>query len=180
MAKINPLLILPPVLLAGFVAFVAVGNMREDRDTLPSARTGHPAPTVALEPMAGRTLFTDEMVRAGDVTLVNFFASWCPPCRAEHPLLDELAQDGVTVLGVNYRDQPHLADAFLEDLGDPYAAIGADPRARMGLDWGVVGLPETFVIDGAGNVVMRHAGPMTDEIIDSRLRPAMRRAAGEN
>lgn len=177
MAKINPLLILPPVLLAGFVAFVAVGNMRADRDTLPSARVGHPAPTIVLEEMAGRTLFTDDMIRAGEVTLVNFFASWCPPCRAEHPLLMDLSQDGVTVLGVNYRDDPARADAFLEELGDPFAAIGADPRARLGLDWGVVGLPETFVVDGAGNIFMRHAGPLTDEIIATRLRPAMQRAA---
>jgi len=176
MPKINPLLILPPVLLAGFVAFVAIGNMREDRDNLPSARAGHQAPTVVLETMEGRAPFTDDLLRAGDVTLVNFFASWCPPCRAEHPLLEDLANEGVTVLGVNYRDEPDRAAAFLEDLGDPYAAIGADPRARMGLDWGVVGLPETFVIDGEGNIVMRHAGPLTEEIIENRLRPAMQRA----
>lgn len=179
MPKINPLLILPPLLLAGFVAFVAVGNFRDDRDTLPSARAGHQAPAVVLEEMQGRTLFTDDMLRADDVTLVNFFASWCPPCRAEHPLLEDLAQDGATVLGVNYRDEPDRAAAFLEDLGDPYAAIGADPRARMGLDWGVVGLPETFVVDGSGNIIMRHAGPLTEEIIQSRLLPAMQRAAGE-
>jgi len=178
MAKINPLLVLPPVLLAGFVAFVAVGNFREDRNDLPSARAGHPAPQVTLEEMPGRTLFTDDMIRAGDVTLVNFFASWCPPCRAEHPLLEVLSEEGVTVLGVNYRDDPARADAFLEELGDPYTAIGADPRARLGLDWGVVGLPETFVIDGNANVVMRHAGPLTADIIESRLRPAMDRAAG--
>jgi len=178
MAKINPLLVVPPVLLAGFVAFVAVGNMRADRDTLPSARAGHPAPTVALEQMEGRTLFTDDMLRAGDVTLVNFFASWCPPCRAEHPLIEEMAEAGITVFGVNYRDDPDRAAMFLEDLGDPYAAIGADPRARMGLDWGVVGLPETFVVDGAGNIVMRHAGPLTQEVIETRLRPAMLNAAG--
>lgn len=179
MAKFNPLLILPPVLLVGFVAFVAIGNMREDRDDLPSARAGHQAPTVALEQMEGRTLFTDDMLRSGDVTLVNFFASWCPPCRAEHPLFSGLTAEGVTVLGVNYRDEPDRAAAFLDDLGDPYAAIGADPRARMGLDWGVVGLPETFVIDGAGNIVMRHAGPLTEEIIETRLRPAMQSAVSE-
>jgi len=177
MPKINPLLILPPVLLAGFVAFVAVGNMRDDRDTLPSARAGHQAPEIVLTALEGRTLFTDEMVRSGDVTLVNFFASWCPPCRAEHPLLQDLADSGVTVLGVNYRDEPDRAQAFLEDLGDPYAAIGADPRARLGLDWGVVGLPETFVVDGSGNIIMRHAGPLTEEIIENRLRPAMLSAA---
>ncbi|GAB4264770.1 MAG: DsbE family thiol:disulfide interchange protein [Pararhodobacter sp.] len=176
MAKINPLLILPPALLAGFVAFVAAGNFREDRNTLPSARAGHPAPVVALEEMPGAPLFTDAMLRSGEVTLVNFWASWCPPCRAEHPLVTQLAEEGLTVLGVNYRDTPERAAAFLEDLGNPYDALGADPRARMGLDWGVVGLPETFVVDGDGNIVMRHAGPLTEEVIEERLRPAIERA----
>lgn len=180
MAKINPLLILPPVLLAGFVAFVAVGNLREDRDDLPSARAGHPAPQITLETLGERNLFTDDMIRDGEVTLVNFFASWCPPCRAEHPLFEDLTQEGITVLGVNYRDDPARAEDFLEELGDPYAAIGADPRARTGLDWGVLGLPETFVVDGAGNIVMRHAGPLTEEIIATRIRPAMDRAGGIN
>ena len=178
MARINPLLLMPPALLAGFVAFVAVGNFREDRNDLPSARQGHPAPVVQLEALADRTLLTDEMLRSGEVTLVNFWASWCPPCRAEHPLLNALAEEGVLVYGVNYRDTPERALEFLEDLGDPYAAIGADPRARMGLDWGVVGLPETFVLDGRGNVILRHAGPITEEILETRLRPAMARAAG--
>jgi len=178
MAKINPLLVIPPLMLAGFVAFVAVGNLREDRDALPSARAGQAAPAVSLDEMPGRVHFTDAMIRSGEVTLVNFWASWCPPCRAEHPVLEDLAASGVTVLGVNYRDQPDRADAFLEDLGDPFAALGADPRARMGLDWGVVGLPETFVVDGSGQIILRYAGPITDEIVASRIRPAMERAAG--
>lgn len=176
MPKINPLLVLPPLMLAGFVAFVAVGNLREDRDALPSARAGQAAPTVDLEVMEGRTLFTDAHIRDGEVTLVNFWASWCPPCRAEHPVLEDLAAEGITVLGVNYRDQPDRADAFLEELGDPYRAVGADPRARMGLDWGVVGLPETFVVDGSGQIVLRYAGPITDEIVAARIRPAIERA----
>ena len=181
MAKINPLLILPPVLLAGFVAFVAVGNFREDRNDLPSARAGHVAPVVALEQLGEHPEFTDTMLRSGEVTLVNFWASWCPPCRAEHPVISELAASGVTVLGVNYRDEPARAEAMLDELGNPYAAIGADPRARMGLDWGVVGLPETFVIDGNGNIITRFAGPLTAETVASRIRPAIERAtAGDH
>ena len=86
----------------------------------------------------------------------------------------------MTVLGVNYRDEPDRAAAFLDDLGDPYHAIGADPRARMGLDWGVVGLPETFVVDGEGNILTRYAGPLTEEIIESRIRPALERAASDS
>ncbi|HHX89030.1 MAG TPA: DsbE family thiol:disulfide interchange protein [Paracoccus sp.] len=177
MPKINPLLVLPPLMLAGFVAFVAVGNLREDRDDLPSARAGQAAPAVVLEEMPGRTLLTDDMLRSGEVTLVNFWASWCPPCRAEHPVIEDLAAAGVTVLGVNYRDQAERAEDFLVELGDPYHAVGADPRARMGLDWGVVGLPETFVVDGSGEIVLRYAGPITEEIVASRIRPAMERAA---
>jgi cytochrome c biogenesis protein CcmG/thiol:disulfide interchange protein DsbE len=118
------------------------------------------------------------MIRSGEVTLVNFWASWCPPCRAEHPIITDLANEGITVLGVNYRDDPDRANAFLEELGDPFSAIGADPRARLGLDWGVVGLPETFVVDGEGNIIMRFTGPLSESSVDSRLRPAMERAAG--
>lgn len=175
---INPLLLIPPVLLAGFVAFVAVGNFREGREDLPSARAGHAAPRVDLTQLEDLPLFTDDMLRTGEVVLVNFWASWCPPCRAEHPVIEEMAASGLTVLGVNYRDDPARAMDFLEDLGNPFAAIGTDPRARMGLDWGVLGLPETFVVDGQGNIVLRHAGPITQEIVEQRLRPAIERAAG--
>ncbi|MCA0204365.1 DsbE family thiol:disulfide interchange protein [Pararhodobacter sp.] len=176
--KINPLLLLPPVLLAGFVAFVAVGNFRDDRNDLPSARAGHQAPAVELAQLEDLPLFTDDMLRTGEVTLVNFWASWCPPCRAEAPVVEGLAHEGLTVLGVNYRDEPDRAMDFLDELGNPYAAIGADPRARMGLDWGVVGLPETFVVDGEGNILMRHAGPLTEEVVEQRLRPVIERAQG--
>ena len=176
MPKINPLLVLPPVLLAGFVAFVAVGNFRDDPTAMPSARAGHQAPVVSLEQMGERPLFTDDMLRTGQVTLVNFWASWCPPCRAEAPVVEALAHEGITVLGVNYRDEPDRAMDFLDELGNPYAAIGADPRARMGLDWGVVGLPETFVVDGEGNILMRHAGPLTEQVVAERLRPVIDRA----
>lgn len=178
MPRLNPLLIIPPALLAGFVGFVAAGNFRENRDDIPTARAGQAAPAVSLEEMPGRALFTDDLIRSGEVTLVNFWASWCPPCRAEHPVLDALAEEGITVLGVNYRDQPDRADDFLVELGDPYRAVGADPRARLGLDWGVVGLPETFVVDGEGRIVLRYAGPITHEIVERRIRPAMAEAAG--
>jgi cytochrome c biogenesis protein CcmG, thiol:disulfide interchange protein DsbE len=173
----KPLLLLPLAVFAGLLGFVAAGNFREGRDDLPSARAGQLAPAVALEQMPGRELFTDAMLRTGEVTLVNFWASWCPPCRAEHPLLKDLAAEGIPVLGVNYRDQPDRAEDFLVELGDPYRAVGADPRARMGLDWGVVGLPETFVVDGQGRIVLRYAGPITEEIVASRIRPALERAA---
>ncbi len=179
MARPKLLLMIPPALLAVFVGFVAAGNFRENRDDLPAARSGQTAPAVELDAMAGRTPFTDDLIRSGEVTLVNFWASWCPPCRAEHPVLERLAAEGVPIMGVNYRDQRDRAEDFLAELGDPFRAVGADPRARMGLDWGVVGLPETFVIDRGGRVVLRYAGPITDEIVERRIRPAMMQAAGQ-
>ena len=135
------LVALPPVIFLGLAATFWVGMQRENPDALPTALAGTVAPGVPAEGLPGIPLLTEADLRSGEVTLVNFWATWCPPCRAEHPLLNALAEEGVRVYGVNYRDTPERAMDFLEELGDPYAAIGADPRARMGLDWGVVGLP---------------------------------------
>ena len=105
--------------------------------------------------------------------LVNFWASWCAPCRAEHPLLSELAAEGVPVLGINYKDEPDKALAFLGELGDPFARVGADASGRTGLDWGLYGVPETFVVDEAGTILLRHAGPLTPDVLEDRLRPLL-------
>ena len=105
--------------------------------------------------------------------IVNFWASWCAPCRVEHPQLMQLAEEGIPVFGVNYKDDPVKAANFLIELGDPYSAIGADEEGRVGLEWGVYGVPETYVIDGDGNVVLRFAGPVTDTVLEARIRPAL-------
>jgi cytochrome c biogenesis protein CcmG/thiol:disulfide interchange protein DsbE len=104
---------------------------------------------------------------------VNFWASWCAPCRAEHPLLTEIAASGVPVIGVNYKDTPANALAFLDELGDPFASIGADRSGRTGLDWGIYGVPETFVVDADGTVLLRHPGPLTRDIVARRLQPVI-------
>jgi cytochrome c biogenesis protein CcmG/thiol:disulfide interchange protein DsbE len=178
MAKFRPLMFLPPVLFVGLAALFYFGNMREDRDTLPSAREGQPAPAVQLTQLGDLELFDDAALRDGQVKLVNYWASWCAPCRAEHPLLEELAQE-VPVLGINYRDQPDRALAFLDELGNPFAASGADISGRMALDWGLYGVPETYVVAGDGTVILRFAGPITREVIANRIRPAMERAAAQ-
>ncbi|MCC1480522.1 DsbE family thiol:disulfide interchange protein [Roseibaca sp. Y0-43] len=177
MGKIRPLMFLPPLLFLGLAALFLIGNFREGRDELPSARAGQQAPALGVEQLGERTLFTDDMLREGEVTLVNFWATWCPPCRAEHPFLEELSQEGTVIYGVNYRDQADKAEDFLDELGDPFRAIGSDPAARTGLDWGVVGLPETFVVAGDGTIEFRYAGPITREIMETRIRPAMEAAA---
>lgn len=168
------LIALPPLAFVGFAATAFVALKTENRDELPSAFAGRPAPSLAgAAPFAGASAPGDAMLRDGRVTLVNFWASWCGPCRVEHPFLTELAGRGVRVVGVNYKDPPENARAFLDELGDPYAAIGADPAGRIGLDWGIYGVPETFVIGGDGTVLLRHPGPLTPDAIAKRIGPLL-------
>ncbi|WP_306115168.1 MULTISPECIES: DsbE family thiol:disulfide interchange protein [unclassified Roseovarius] len=176
MAKISPLMVLPPVVFLGLAALFFVGMQREDPDGLPSALVGKQAPAVALTQLGDQQPFTDGDLRDGNVKLVNYWASWCGPCRAEHPNLELLAEEGVTIYGANYKDKPENALGFLEELGDPYTAIGADDSGRMALDWGVYGVPETYVIDGDGNIVLRFAGPITERALESTIRPAIESA----
>lgn len=170
----NPLMLLPPLIFVGFAAIAFVALKREGRDELPSALAGRQAPTLETTvAMRGDAPPADATLRAGGVTLVNFWASWCGPCRVEHPVLTDMTEAGVTVIGVNYKDEPSNALAFLAELGDPYAAIGADPTGRIGLDWGIYGVPETFVVAGDGTILLRHPGPLTEAIVAERIRPLL-------
>ncbi|QDY68996.1 DsbE family thiol:disulfide interchange protein [Qingshengfaniella alkalisoli] len=177
MPKFSPLLIVPPVAFAALSAMFIAGMQRENPDALPSTRTGQPAPEIAVTPLAELPVFDAEMLKQDGVKLVNFWASWCAPCRVEHPVLEQLADEGVTIYGVNYKDTPDNAVGFLNELGNPYAAIGADQTGRMGIEWGLYGVPETFVIDGDGTVVFRFAGPVTSRVLSEQLRPEMEKAA---
>ncbi len=172
--RFNLLMLLPPAIFAAFAAVAWFGLKNENAGELPSALIGKPAP--GLERVTA--LRDDPPPTAADlnapgVKLVNFWASWCGPCRVEHPLLDELAGEGETVIGVNYKDQPDNALAFLADLGDPYALVGADETGRTGLDWGIYGVPETFVIDGDGRILLRHPGPLTRDVLEKTIRPLL-------
>ncbi len=167
------LMAVPPILFAGLAALFWVGMHRDDPDALPSALVGREAPAVAVVALGGAPVLDDALLRAPGVKLVNFWASWCAPCRAEHPMLSEIAATGVPIHGVNYKDKPENALAFLDDLGNPFTAMGADESGRMGLDWGLYGVPETFVIDGAGKVVLRFAGPVTRAVMEDTILPAI-------
>ncbi|WP_247743269.1 DsbE family thiol:disulfide interchange protein [Shimia sp. R10_1] len=171
--KVSPLMLLPPLLFAGLAALFLIGMQRQNPDELPSALVGQQAPTAEMTPLADKPMWDDAALRRGQPTLVNFWASWCGPCRVEHPNLMQLQQEGLAVLGVNYKDMQGNALSFLKELGDPYEAVGADSAGRMALNWGVYGVPETYLIDGQGNVVLRIAGPVTQREIDERLRPAL-------
>lgn len=165
------LMFLPPLVFAALALMFWVGMERGETE-LPSTMIGRAAPAVQLGPLADLPLFEDAQLRAPGIKLVNFFASWCAPCRAEHPMLKKLADEGVTIYGINYKDKPDQAIGFLNDLGNPYAAIGTD-EGRLALDWGVYGVPETYVIDGTGKIVLRIAGPITAAELERSLRPAI-------
>ena len=173
------LMFLPPVLFVGLGALFWVGMHRADPDTLPSALAGKAAPAVQVVPLGDGPVISDASLTAAGVKLVNFWASWCAPCRAEHPMLKALAAEGLVINGVNYKDKPGNALGFLAELGNPFAAMGADESGRMGLNWGLYGVPETFVIDAKGVVVLRYPGPITEQVLRDTIRPAIAQAAGE-
>ena len=165
------------LLLGGFL--ISSGYFGYDSRALPSALIGKPAPTMTLAPLLDGGEGIDAAALAGPgVKVVNVWASWCAPCRLEHPKLIELAESGVPVFGINHKDEPANARRFLNDLGDPYARIGVDRDGRASVEWGVYGVPETFVIDGAGRIVHKHVGPIQNDDLERRILPAIRAAGG--
>ena len=170
------LMMLPPAIFALLAGLFAAGMFRDDPNALPSAREGQQAPPVMLSQLGAGAPFTDADLRAPGVKLVNYWASWCAPCRVEHPVLMEIAASGVPVYGINYKDTPDNALGFLSELGDPYVALGADVTGRTGIDWGLYGVPETYVIDGEGVIRLRFAGPVTPEIYQNRILPVIEAA----
>ncbi len=178
MARLSPLLLIPPVAFAALAGLFAGQMFASDgARELPSALVGGPAPALPAEGLAGVPGLDDVVLADGEVKLVNFFASWCGPCRIEHPTLAALAAEGIPIYGVAYKDDPERSAAFLEELGNPYLGVGADPRGRTAVEWGTYGVPETFVVAGDGTVVDRIPMPITPDLLDGRLRPALAEAA---
>ncbi|CUX32199.1 MULTISPECIES: DsbE family thiol:disulfide interchange protein [Agrobacterium] len=180
-------LALLPLLLFGGFALIA-GKMLYDQDVngldisaIPSALIGTKAPSLSLPPLEGSTLpaLTDAAIK-GKLTLVNVFASWCIPCRQEHPLLQELSKDNrITVVGINYKDKPDNALRFLGELGNPFAAIGIDPNGKAAIDWGVYGIPESYLVGADGTILYKKVGPFDARSIERDLLPAIAAAAGK-
>ena len=181
--KRRRLVVLLPLLF--FLALAALFLFRlgaGDPSKLPSALIGRPVPDTPLPPVA-------ELVRdgapvpgiahadfTGAVSLVNVWASWCVPCHDEAPLLMKLAEDKrIRIIGINYKDQPANARRFIGRYGNPFAAVGADTNGRASIDWGVYGVPETFVIDRAGVVRYKRIGPLTPEVLRDDIEPLLRR-----
>ncbi|SFV37547.1 cytochrome c biogenesis protein CcmG, thiol:disulfide interchange protein DsbE [Devosia crocina] len=167
----------PLVLLAGLVAVFAL-TIDRDPSLVRSVLIDRPAPDFTLAAVEGLDVpgFATASL-SGAPTVVNVFASWCIPCRDEHPLLERLKADtGVRLFGINHSDVPENARAFLAELGNPYDAIGADRDRRVSIDWGVYGVPETFVVDRSGTIIFKHVGPLTEAAIATQLLPALERA----
>ena len=161
------------LLPVGVFLVIAIGlgiGLTRDPSTLPSALIDKPVPTFELPPLLATNPegLTSEDLK-GKVQLLNVFASWCGPCRVEHPILMKLAADGVPIQGLNYKDQSADATSFLLELGDPYEKIGADANGRVGIEWGVYGVPETFVIDAEGKIRHKHVGPLQARDVDGLM-----------
>ena len=169
-------MILPPVVFAAFAGLAIGGMMRDNPDELPSTFVGNQAPPVPVEAVQGTTQLTDDDLRDGEITIVNFWASWCPPCRAEHPNLLDLEAQGYRIAGVNFRDQQPQASEYLRDYDDPFFATGFDLRGRVAIDWGVTAPPETFIVDGDGTVLYRFVGPLVGSDYEQRFLPELAKA----
>lgn len=178
MAKISPYVAIPPIIFLGLAGLFYFGLTRENAGDLPSTMIGREAPALLkIVDLRDDPAPTSEDLQADGIKFVNFWASWCGPCRAEHPLLEAMSDEGMTLIGINYKDLPKNALSFLEELGDPFTKIGADSTGRTGLEWGVYGVPETFVINGEGKVLYRHPGPLTQRVLDKFIFPAIAAAA---
>ena len=175
------MLFLPLGLFCLFAIIVAATLLSNRNATdLPSALIGKKLPVFTTDAL----LEGEPTVRSADwqggITLLNVFASWCAPCRDEHPFLMQLAQrDDIRLVGLNYKDRPDQAKAFLDELGNPYDSIGVDPQGRIGIELGVYGVPETYLIDADGVVRYRHVGPLTPKFLQETLPQFLKSSASQ-
>jgi cytochrome c biogenesis protein CcmG/thiol:disulfide interchange protein DsbE len=174
---------LPLVAFLGVATLLYLRLGAGDASQLPSALLGHPAPPLRLATLNGPPT-NDAELRAGKVTVVNVFASWCEPCHYEQPALMALAANAdvkagkVTILGLAQKDSPENVRRFLGAEGDPYGRVALDPDNRAGIDWGVYGVPETYVVKGDGTIAYKFVGPLTPDTLKSVLLPQIRKAEG--
>ncbi|MDF1608185.1 DsbE family thiol:disulfide interchange protein [Hoeflea sp. YIM 152468] len=175
---------LPLVLFIGLAGvFLYQLGSGKDASEIPSVLIGSKAPSLALPPLEGLVAagapvpaLTDAAI-AGKLSLVNVWASWCVPCRQEHPFMLELARDPrIEVVGINYKDKNANALSFLGELGNPYAAVGVDPVGKAAIDWGVYGIPETYLVAPDGTILFKQIGPFTEDSLKTRLLPAIEKA----
>jgi cytochrome c biogenesis protein CcmG/thiol:disulfide interchange protein DsbE len=180
--RLRILFVLPALIFAALALLFVARLYSGDPSRIPSALIGRPVPAFTLAPLEGLTAGgrpVSGLAQAdlmGRTTIVNVWASWCAPCRQEHPVLMDLAREGAArVVGINYKDNPENARRFLGALGNPFAAVGVDPNGRTAIDWGVYGVPETFIVGPDGTIRYKHVGPLTPETLPA-FREALRTA----
>ena len=160
------LAVLPLIALLGLALLFAGWALNRDPAYKPDALVGQPVPETVLPMLTGRVAGPGQVdlktAGVGRPMLINMFASWCGPCKIEHPVLMQMKADGIAIVGVAYKDQPEATRAFLDELGDPYAMVLVDAEGRAGMDLGIAGVPETYAVDAYGRVVAKHTGPLTD------------------
>ena len=169
-----------PLIIFALAAAAFYAGLGLNPKDVPSAKVGKPAPEFSLVALydGGAPFSTADLMGRG-VQLVNVFASWCVPCRVEHPILMALKSRGVNIYGLNYKDTPEAAIEFLDTLGDPYALVGQDLTGRVGIDWGVSGAPETYVVNNDGEIIFQHIGPLDRQVVSDKLLPLLEGGADE-
>src|SRR5579863_885370 len=177
--RVQPAFWLPMVLFAVLLPAFIFG-LNHNPSVVPSALIGKRVPEFSLPPVKGRALGLSSADLKGHVSLVNVFASWCVACREEHPLLMRLRAQGVVPIdGLDYKDKPDDAARWLDTMGNPYARTGADRDGRVAIDWGVYGVPETYVIDRQGRIAFKQIGPLTPKVLQGTILPLVARLRGE-
>ena len=174
------LLYMLPLLLFALLAGYFALALRPGRDPqlLPSAMIDKAVPKIDLDTLERDGPLTNQSF-AGQVVLINFFASWCVPCRAEHPILMRMAkQDKIPIIGIDYEDKPDDARRLIAQLGDPYKTVGMDSDGRLGIEFGVYGVPETYVIDKSGRIRFKQVGPISADVLEGTLLPMIKKLAG--
>ena len=176
--------LLPVLIFAGVAGFFAMALRTGDPSLLPSTLVGKEVPKGIFPPIEGLELngkpeagFTSADLAKGKVSVVNYWASWCVPCIEEHPFLEKLKSlTDVDIYGINYKDGADAARRFIGRFGNPYTAVGTDAQGRAAIDWGVYGTPETFVVNGKGQIVYKHVGPISEDSLKTKLLPAIEKA----
>ena len=173
--KLTWLRVLPILVFLLIVVLAMTALNQKERDFLPSVLIGKSAPPINLAKLGLLPLLTDENLNTPDpkkIILVNFWASWCPPCRVEHPQLERISKmENVEIFGINFKDKEFAAKEFLYEYGNPYSRVGRDPAGRNAIEWGVYGVPETFILDQTRKIIYRHPGPITFDIYNKKIKP---------
>ena len=177
--RFPPLIILPHLIFFGLAILFILGVKRENPNNLPSVFINKPAPPITETALKSFTSVSLDEIKSPNIKLVNFWASWCAPCRAEHPKLLELSEQGVQIIGVNFNDNEDNASLYLKESGNPFTSVAFDPSGKTAIDWGVTAPPETFIINSEGVVIFRFAGPLVGNDYENRFVPVLKDALQE-